>query len=150
MSYNHVTIIGRLAANPERKVTNSGKPFCNLRVAVNRNYKDQNGETPCDFLDVVVWGNTCEFVTSCFNKGSWIGVDGSIETRSYIDKKGNKRRQTEIKADRCFFVGDKQQHERTVPDNSISDGMPIDFSADFDGVSIDCSAEPDDSGDLPF
>lgn len=137
MSYNHVTIIGRLAAAPERKVTNSGKPFSNLRVAVNRNYKNQNGNTPCDFLDVVVWGNTCEFVTSYFTKGSWIGVDGSIETRSYTDKDGNKRRQTEIKADRCFFVGDKgnnagnAEKRDTANCNSLSDDVVIDDAADL-------------------
>lgn len=137
MSYNHVTIIGRLAAAPERKVTNSGKSFCRIRVAVNRNYKDQNGETPCDFLDVVVWGNTSEFVTSYFTKGSWIGIDGSIETRSYTDKDGNKRRQTEIKADRCFFVGSRENNvgnaeKRSTGDcNRLTDDVVIDETEDI-------------------
>lgn len=137
MSYNHVTIIGRLAAAPERKVTNSGKSFCSIRVAVNRNYKDQNGETPCDFLDVVVWGNTSEFVTSYFTKGSWIGIDGSIETRSYTDKDGNKRRQTEIKAYRCFFVGNRENNagnaeKRSTGDcNRLTDDVVIDETEDI-------------------
>lgn len=139
MSYNHVTIIGRLAANPERKVTTSGKSFCNLRVAVNRNYKDQDGETPCDFLDAVVWGNTCEFVVSYFSKGSWIGVDGSIETRSYIDKDGNKRRQTEIKADRCFFVGDRGNNAGNAEKRNTGDS-----SRPTDDFVID------DTADIPF
>lgn len=103
----------------------------------NRNYKDQNGETPCDFLDVVVWGNTSEFVTSYFTKGSWIGIDGSIETRSYTDKDGNKRRQTEIKADRCFFVGSRENNvgnaeKRSTGDcNRLTDDVVIDETEDI-------------------
>lgn len=138
MSYNRAIIIGRLTKAPERKATNSGKSVCNFVVAVDRGYKDQDGNTQTDFLSVVVWGKTAEFVCSYFTKGQWIGIDGAVQTREYIDKEGNKRKAVEIRAERVFFVGDKKDSgggQKPATD---------DYSRHVNDVVID------DTEDIPF
>lgn len=100
---NKAIVIGRMTADPELKQTNSGKSVSSFRIAVNR----QRDREKVDFLDVVTWGKTAEFVNQWFSKGEPIGVDGRIETRSYEDKNGNKRTAVEIVAEAVFFVGSK-------------------------------------------
>lgn len=101
--YNKAIVIGRMTANPELKQTQNGKSVSSFRIAVNR----QRDREKVDFLDVVTWGKTAEFVNQWFSKGDPIGVDGRVETRSYEDKNGNKRTAVEIVAEGVFFVGSK-------------------------------------------
>lgn len=121
--YNHAVLIGRLTANPELKNTTTGTAVCSFTVACDRQFKGQDGERHADFINVVAWRNTAEFVAKYFAKGNPIGVAGSIQTRSYTDKDGNKRTVTEVVADRAFFVGGKEnnagkQEERHTGGNS--------------------------------
>ena len=101
--FNRAILIGRMTADPELKQTNSGKSVSSFRIAVNR----QRDREKVDFLDIVTWGKTAEFVNQWFSKGEPIGVDGRIETRSYEDKNGNKRTAVEIVAEGVFFIGSK-------------------------------------------
>lgn len=101
MSYNKAIIIGRTTKEIELKQTQSGKSVCSFSVAVDRRYdRDKT-----DFLNIVAWGKTAEFVNQYFHKGDHIGIDGRVETRSYEDKNGNKRTAVEIIAETIFFVG---------------------------------------------
>ena len=101
---NVVTIIGRLAADPELKTTGSGISVTNICVAVDR--KVTKGEDKItDWIDVVAWRNTAEFVSKYFNKGRAIVVVGSLQNRSWTDQNGQKRYITEVIADECYFAG---------------------------------------------
>ena len=101
---NCAVILGRLTAEPELKVTPSNIRTTSFAAAVDRNFT-QNGERQADFIDVVAWRSTAEFVCKHFHKGSVIAVQGHIQTRSYEDRNGNKRKAVEIVADNVSFAG---------------------------------------------
>ena len=103
---NNVVIMGRLTKDPELKTTQSGLSVVSFTVAVDRNCQ-KDGERRADFLNVVAWRQTAEFVEKYFAKGSMIAIQGSIQTRKYEDKSGNKRTAVEIVADNVSFCGSK-------------------------------------------
>lgn len=105
---NRAIIMGRLAKDPELKRTNSGTAVSTISVAVDRDFKDQNGERGVDWLEVVAWKNTAEFLCRHFKKGSSIVVEGRLQARSWKDENGDTRKATEIVADRVYFGGSKQ------------------------------------------
>ena len=80
---NVVAIIGRLAASPELKTTNSGKSVCSFRIANDSGYKDASGQSQTNWLYVTAWGKTAEFVCKYFPKGALIAIDGRLQTRQY-------------------------------------------------------------------
>ena len=125
---NSVTIMGRLAKDPELRKTTNGTSVSSFRLAVSRDY--QKEET--DWIDVIAWKQTAEFVSRYFSKGRMIAIEGSIQTRKYEDKNGNKRTAFEVVAERVSFCGDKPAKGTTG--GSINE-------SDFEEV-------PDD--DLPF
>ena len=104
---NKAILVGRLTADPELKQTPSGVSVCSFSIAINRPYSGKGGERQTDFIDIVAWRNTAEFVTRYFCKGNAIGIDGSIQTRSYTDKQGSKRTAFEVVADAVSFVESK-------------------------------------------
>lgn len=106
---NNAVILGRLVADPELRTTGSGLSVTSFRVAVDRSYQKAGTERQTDFLDVVAWRQTAEFVTRYFHKGSMIAVQGSIQTRNYEDRQGNKRTAVEIVADNVSFCGSKNE-----------------------------------------
>ena len=106
---NKVILIGRLAADPESRTTQSGISQCSFRLAVQRRYANQQGVREADFLTIVAWRQTAEFVSRYFRKGSMIAVQGSIQTRTYEDRNGNKRYAVEIVADNVSFCGSKAE-----------------------------------------
>ena len=103
---NRVVLMGRMATDPELKQTPNGVSVATFRLAVERNYqqKDSN-ERICDFISCVAWRQTGEFITRYFSKGSMIAIEGSIQTRQYQDKNGNKRTAVEVVADQAYFAG---------------------------------------------
>ena len=105
MSFNKVILVGNLTANPELKQTPSGASVCSFSIAVNRKGKDAE----VDFINIVAWRQTAEFVSKYFTKGKPILVCGQLQTRSYQDKQGNKRTITEVVADEVSFVGGKEE-----------------------------------------
>lgn len=105
---NSVVIMGRLTKNPELKTTQSGLSVVFFTVAVDRKYQ-KDGERQADFLNVVAWRQTAEFVEKYFRKGSMIAVQGSIQTRKYEDTNGNNRIAVEIVADNVSFCGSKSE-----------------------------------------
>lgn len=130
---NSVVIMGRLTAAPELKTTNSGVSVTSFTVAVDRRFQKQGEDKQADFLNVVAWRQTADFVCNYFNKGSMIAVQGELQTRSYKDKDGNKRTATEIVADNVSFCGGKKDSAAAEPAG---------------GDNYDYTAASDD--DLPF
>ena len=105
---NACILMGRLTADPELRTTQSGKSVTSFSMAVERDFQ-QDGERQADFIDVVAWRGTAEFICKYFRKGRMIAVVGRIQTRTYTDKDGNKRKATEVVADKVSFTGEKAE-----------------------------------------
>ena len=130
---NVATIMGRLVADPELRHTPNDVAVTSFTLAVDRSYVKAGAERQADFIDVVAWRNTAEFVCKYFRKGQLMAVQGSIQTRSYTDSQGNKRKAFEIVADNVHFAEGKKDK----PDIAADDRQ-----TDFEEIP------PDD--DLPF
>lgn len=128
---NKIIIMGRLTRDPEMRHTQTGTAVASLTLACDRDFKPQNGEKEVDFIDVVVWGKTAEFAANYFTKGRMAIVEGRLQVRGWQDKDGNKRKTTEVVADRMYF-GDSKQEGKKQP-------APADDFAEIEG-----------DGDLPF
>lgn len=114
---NVICLQGRLVRDPELKQTNGGVSVANFTVAVQRNIKNQSGERESDFIDVVCWRHTAEFVCKYMQKGNLVCLNGSLQTRSYEDKNGNKRKAFEVVADNVHMAGDRAaRNEETEPE----------------------------------
>ena len=105
---NTVTIMGRLAADPELRRTNGGTPVASIRIANTRDYTPQGQEKKTDWYDVVAWRSTAEFVQRNFAKGRMIVVKGRLETREWVDKNGGKHTSVEIIAENVYFADSKK------------------------------------------
>ena len=145
---NNVVLMGRLTAVPELKTTQSGISTVRFSVAVERRYNKQGEERQTDFIDCVAWRQTAEFVSKYFNKGSMIAVIGSIQTRSYEDKNGNKRKAVEVQVDNVSFCGSKGETGTGggTPNLDVLKDKVEQFNAPQNGGSY--TDIPDD--DLPF
>ena len=106
---NKIFIMGRLTRDPELRRTQTGTPVASFSLAVDRDYKDKNtGERATDFIDVVAWRQTGEFVSRYFTKGRMAVVEGRLQIRDWTDKEGNKRRSAEVVADNVYFGDSKR------------------------------------------
>ena len=119
---NKIVIIGRLTRDPELKSTNAGTSVCNFSVAVDRTYRDKEGNRPTDFFDISVFGATAEFVAKYFKKGSSIAVSGAMESRKFVDKDGNNRIAWSLHADEVNFCGSKSENNGGSQKPSIDEG----------------------------
>lgn len=147
---NYVCLMGRLTSEPELKRTQTGKDVLSFTLAVDRGYGDKKAT---DFLSCVAWEHTARFVNQYFRKGSLIAVEGSIQTRSYEDKNGNKRTATEIVVSQTHFTGEKaskpsadiERYDKFMPPPPAKSFAPPPQTAmdDFQEVS-------EDDDDLPF
>ena len=106
-SLNKAILIGNLTADPELKQTPSGVSVCSFSIGVQRRFKDASGTYATDFINIVAWRQTAEFICKYFRKGKPICVVGSIQVRSYTDQQGNKRYATEVVADEATFTESK-------------------------------------------
>ena len=127
--------MGRLTRDPELRHTGSGPSVASFTLAVDRDYKTQNGEKETDFIDIVAWRSTAEFVHKYFTKGRMAVVEGRLQVRDWTDKDGGRRRSAEVVADNIYF-GDSK---RTVSDS------------DTPAPSGEFTELPDEeTGELPF
>lgn len=151
LNLNKAIIAGRITDDPELKSTPSGVPVTSFMVAVNRSYRGKNGEQPqADFINVTAWRNTAEFITRHFRKASSICIVGSIQTRSYTDKQGQKRYATEVVADEAYFVDSKSEADSRRP---ASQNKPENSSYQYAPASVQPapnSVGMDDEDSLPF
>lgn len=107
---NKIVLMGRLTRDPELRKTQSGTAVASFTLAVDRDYKPQDGERETDFIDIVAWRSTGEFVSKYFSKGRMAVVEGRLQVRDWKDKDGAKRRSTEVIADNVYF-GDSKRSE---------------------------------------
>ena len=148
---NRIVIMGRLVRDPELRRTQSGIAVTSFRIACDRDFKSQNGEKGTDWIDVVAWRQTAEFVSKYFAKGRMAVVEGRLQSRDWTDKEGNKRTAIEVVADNVYF-GDSK---RDGADRSDSYGTPSygapsgGYSAPIGGAS-DFAEIDEEDGDLPF
>lgn len=107
---NKIFIMGRLTRDPELRRTQTGTPVASFSLAVDRDFKDKStGERATDFIDVVAWRQTAEFVSRYFSKGRMAVVEGRLQIRDWTDKEGNKRRSAEVVADQIYFGDSKRE-----------------------------------------
>ena len=144
---NVVAIMGRLARDPELRQTTTGKNVASFRIACDRGRRDANGQSQADWLDVVAWDRTAEFVCKYFQKGSLIAIDGRLQSRSYQDKNGQNRTAVEIVAQNVSFCGSK---ESTSPAPQNAAQSPAAPSQRTQGEPDADYALIEDDGDLPF
>lgn len=104
---NVAAIMGRLVADPELRTTQQGTNVCTFRIACERSYTPKGQQRQADFVDIVAWGKTAEFVCKFFQKGSMIAIDGSIQTRNYQSKDGSNRTAVEVVANNISFADAK-------------------------------------------
>lgn len=140
---NKAILIGRLTADPELQTTSSGVDVCRFSLAINRPFKNQNGETQADFLNIVVWRAAAQNCHKFLKKGSQCAVTGSIQTRSYEDNNGTKRYVTEIVAENVEFLG---KATSSASGEDFGDSMP---SQPKSRPAID-KLQPLEDEDLPF
>ena len=137
---NSVCLMGRLTADPELKSTQSGVSVCSFRIAVDRAYQPKGQEKQTDFINIVTWRSTAEFVSRYFRKGQLVAVQGSIQTSQYTDRDGNKRTAFDVVADNVFFA------EKKAESGETKQGAGYDHSPDIQG-DFEEIISPDE---LPF
>ena len=148
-SFNKVILIGHLTADPELKQTTSGVPVTSFSIGVNRRFTRQGEQPQTDFINIVCWRQTAEFVARYFTKGKPILICGSLQNRSWVDKDGNKRYTTEVVADEATFVErksdstDGSRDARTIPQQG---GIPAYGTPKVDDSFEELSADDE----LPF
>ena len=149
---NHIAIMGRLGRDPELRHTQSGTPVASFSLAVDRDFKDKNtGERATDWIDVVAWRSTGEFVSKYFSKGRMAVVEGRLQLRDWKDKEGNKRRSAEILVSSVYFGDSKPKDDGSAGGKAKAEKdddfqLPEGFGTGGDGFA-DLA---DDDGDLPF
>ena len=118
---NHISIMGRITKDIELRRTPTGVAVASFTLAVDRDFKEKNGEKETDFIDCVAWRNTAEFVEKYFAKGRMAIVAGRLQIRSWTDKDGNKRRTAEVIADNVYFGDSKKEGEIPAVNAPASD-----------------------------
>lgn len=134
---NRIIIMGRLGNDPEIRRTQTGTPVASFRLAVDRDFKDKStGKRSTDWIDVVAWRSTAEFVSRYFTKGRIAVVDGRLQMRDWTDKNGNKRTSAEVLAENVYFGDSKRDGAST---------------GEYGPADLDQFSElSEDDGDLPF
>ena len=131
---NKIFLMGRLTRDPELRRTGSGLAVASFSLAVDRDFKSQSGEKETDFIDIVAWRNTAEFVSKYFSKGRMAVVEGRLQVRDWTDKNGGRRRSSEVVADNVYFGDSKKDAEMPAQSNSSGGAF----------------SEVEDDGELPF
>ena len=151
---NHIVLMGRLTRDPELRRTGSGIAVASFTLAVDRDYAAQGAEKETDFVDIVAWRNTAEFVSRYFTKGRMAVVTGRLQIRNWTDKDGNKRRSAEVVADNVYF-GDSKRDGASAPagfDQTPSSAAPQPYQqpAPQAPAASGFSMLEDDDSELPF
>ena len=139
---NKIIIMGRLTRDPELRRTGSGTAVTSFSLACDRDFKSQSGEKETDFIDVVAWKNTAEFVSKYFSKGRMAVVEGRLQIRDWTDKAGNKRTTAEVVADNVYFADSKRSES--------NDNQKENFNALSGRLNDDFVPISEEDGEIPF
>ena len=134
---NKIVLMGRLTRDPEMRHTGNGTAVASFSLAVDRDFKSQSGEKETDFVDIVAWRSTADFVSKFFTKGRMAVVEGRLQIRDWKDKDGNNRRSAEVVAEHVYLGDSKQRSE-----SDTASAPPA--SGDFREIP------EDEEGELPF
>ena len=137
---NRIVLMGRLTRDPELRSTGNGTAVTSFSIAVDRDFKGQGGEKETDFIDVVAWRSTAEFVSKYFTKGRMVVVEGRLQIRDWQDRDGNKRRSAEVVADNVYFGDSKRDAD--IAGGSYTGGQAVQSGGFTEIDEDDC--------DLPF
>ena len=148
---NKIILMGRLARDPELRRTQSGTAVTSFSLAVDRDFKSQGGDKETDFIDIVAWRNTAEFVSKYFTKGRMAVVEGRLQIRDWTDRDGGKRRSAEVIAENVYFGDSKREG------GSDYSSAPA-YSAPYSGYAApaapgghsDFAEIGEEDGELPF
>ncbi len=151
---NHITLMGRLVRDPELRRTQNGTPVASFTIAVDRDFGSKDGDKQTDFIDIVAWRNTAEFVSRYFTKGRMAVVSGRLQIRDWTDRDGGKRRSAEVVADNVYF-GDSKREQSGSGDFAPQSGGQSYGGQSYGGYTSPVTASDfaemdDDDGDLPF
>ncbi len=139
---NKIVIMGRFTRDPEIRHTQSGTAVASFSLAVERDFKEQDGSRSTDFIDCVAWRSSADFVSKYFSKGRMAVVEGRLQIRDWTDKNGNNRRSAEVIVNNIYF-GDSKKDGDSSSGSYGPAGAPVNVSAsDFSDV--------EDDGELPF
>ena len=159
---NKIILMGRLTRDPELRRTQSGTAVTSFSIACDRDFKSQSGEKETDFIDVVAWRGTAEFVSKYFSKGRMAVVEGRLQIRDWTDRDGGKRRSAEVVADNIYFGDSKRDGDSGYASGGYnqdrsysapSGGVPADPFGGYSTPPADgdqFSALSTDDGNLPF
>ena len=139
---NKIIIMGRLTRDPELRRTGSGTAVTSFSLACDRDFKSQSGDKETDFIEIVAWKNTAEFVSKYFSKGRMAVVEGRLQIRDWTDKAGNKRTTAEVVADNVYFADSKRSES--------NDNQKENFNALSGRVSDDFVPASEEDGEIPF
>ena len=148
---NKIILMGRLTRDPELRRTQTGTAVTSFSLAVDRDFKSQNGEKETDFIDIVAWRGTAEFVSKYFTKGRMAVVEGRLQIRDWTDRDGGKRRSAEVIADNVYF-GDSKREGGSDYSPAPAYGTPAPsrgYAAPAGGQS-DFAEIGEEDGELPF
>lgn len=149
---NKIVLMGRLTRDPELRRTQSGTAVTSFSLAVDRDFKSQSGEKETDFIDIVAWRSTAEFVSKYFSKGRMAVVEGRLQLRDWTDKEGGKRRSAEVVAENVYFGDSKRDADgggfnQSAPayggPAASRAPAPVDAHSDFAEIG-------EEDGELPF
>ena len=139
---NKVVLMGRLTKDPELRPTGSGTAVTSFSLACDRDFKSQSGDKETDFIEVVAWKNTAEFVSKYFSKGRMAVVEGRLQIRDWTDKSGNKRTTAEVVAENVYFADSKRSES--------NENQKENFNALSGRVSDDFVPASEEGGEIPF
>lgn len=147
---NRIILMGRLTRDPELRHTQTGTPVASFSLAVDRDFKDKTtGEKSTDFIDIVAWRQTAEFVSRFFTKGRMAVVEGRLQIRDWTDKDGGKRRSAEVVADNVYF-GDSKRDGGDSSGYSAAPAYKNAAPSNFNAGGSDFAEIGEDDGELPF
>ena len=133
---NRVELVGRITRDPELRYTSSNIASVRFTLAVNRNFTNQNGEREADFINCVAWRNQAENICKYLDKGSLVGIEGTIQTGSYTDDKGNKRISFDVVANRVEFLESKNKNAQNN-ENTVQNSDEDPYAEYGESVTID-------------
>ena len=139
---NKVVIMGRFTKDPELRRTGSGAAVTSFSLACDRDFKSQSGDKETDFIEVVAWKNTAEFVSKYFSKGRMAVVEGRLQIRDWTDKAGNKRTTAEVVADNVYFADSKRSES--------NENQKENFNALSGRLNDDFAPISEEGGEIPF
>lgn len=148
---NKVSLVGRLTRDPELRYLGNGTPVANFTLAVNRTFKNKNGEREADFINIVVWRKQAENCANYIGKGSLVAISGRIQSRSYENADGQRRYVTEVVADEVHFLDSKNSNSKNSKNGDNQYGNYSSNNYDTNDVPLDDLYPIDgDEEELPF